>query len=79
VAGNKDASVEAVLDGKLGVPVDPDNPREIADAVIQILSRTHANKVLQEPEMLRREVIGAYGYQRFVETLEKLTRGKLKS
>ena len=79
VAGNKDASVEAVLGGKLGVLVDPDDPRQIADAVIQILSRTHPNKVLQEPEMLRREVIEAYGYERFVETLEKLTRGKLKS
>jgi glycosyltransferase involved in cell wall biosynthesis len=81
VAGNKDASVEAVLDGKLGVLVDPDNPREIADAVIQILSQKHPNKVLQEPDMLRRQVIEAYGYDRFVAKLDAIlaTMAKLKS
>ncbi len=72
IAGNKDASPEALLNGKLGVLVDPDNPREIADAVIQILSRSHPNKLLQEPEMLRREVIEAYGYERFVERLREI-------
>ena len=35
IAGNKDGSVEAVLNGELGALVDPDNVAEIANAIIE--------------------------------------------
>src|SRR5262249_26054671 len=41
LAGNKDASAEPLLNGELGVLVDPDNVEEIASALKQILQRTH--------------------------------------
>ena len=37
IAGNKDASVEAVLGGKLGMLVDPDDVGAIADAIVAVI------------------------------------------
>jgi glycosyltransferase involved in cell wall biosynthesis len=97
IAGNKDASVEPLLNGKLGKLVDPDSVDQIADAICETLiagrrdhetTRRHDsdkdkqpitdNKEPQlGPELLRREVIAAFGYERFRERLreivEKLT------
>lgn len=39
IAGSKDASRDAVLDGELGVLVDPDSPQELAEAIVAILAR----------------------------------------
>src|SRR5207237_6356567 len=39
LAGNRDGSVDAVLNGAIGVLVDTDNVTEIANAVISILRR----------------------------------------
>jgi len=114
IAGNKDGSVDAVLNGKLGVLVDPDDVAEIGEAIIRVLSghtdvTGQTSEVslrprgayapeggqgaevgdqtsdvrgqtapsgpegptprregrLLEPERLRREVIAAYGFERF--------------
>ena len=62
VAGNKDGSVDAVLNGDLGLLVDPDSIEEISSALVQILGRKHPLKILYQPEALRREVFEAYGY-----------------
>ena len=69
IAGNKDGSVDALMNGKLGVLIDPDNVAEIAETLICILTKRHPLGILQDPERLRAEVIAAYGYSRFVETL----------
>jgi glycosyltransferase involved in cell wall biosynthesis len=69
IAGNKDGSVDALMNGKLGVLVDPDNVSEIAEMLICILTKRHPLGILQNPERLRAEVIAAYGYRRFVERL----------
>jgi glycosyltransferase involved in cell wall biosynthesis len=69
VAGNKDGSVDALLNGKLGVLVDPDSIAEIEEALVLILTRRHPLKILQEPERLRAEVIETYGYPRFAGTI----------
>lgn len=39
IAGNKDGSVDPVLDGKLGVLVDPDDIDHIGEAILGILER----------------------------------------
>ena len=69
IAGNKDGSVDAVMNGKLGVLVDPDNVAEITDALMLVLTKRHPLEILQDPERLRAEAIAAYGYPRFVGTL----------
>jgi glycosyltransferase involved in cell wall biosynthesis len=39
IAGNKDGSREALLDGKLGILVDPDNIEEITQTTIKVLNK----------------------------------------
>ena len=72
LAGNKDGSVDAVLNGALGVLVDPDNVAEIANALIAIIGRRHSNGVISDPIALRSRVIDAYGYEHFRETLAEV-------
>src|SRR5438105_1504044 len=69
LAGNKDGSVDAVLNGAIGVLIDPDNVTEIANALIGILSRRHSNGMTSGADALRSRVIEVYGYQRFRERL----------
>lgn len=64
IAGNKDGSGEAVVDGELGLLVDPDDTKEITKAVIKILKGNIA-KGLLDGEYLRRRVIEEYGFERF--------------
>lgn len=69
LAGNKDGSVDPVLNGQLGALVDPDDVPAIARELELILTRRHPLAILQQPEELRRRVIAAYGYPRFVTLL----------
>jgi glycosyltransferase involved in cell wall biosynthesis len=72
VAGNKDGSVDAVLNGQIGALVDPDSVDEIALTLRQILAREHTQKLLFNPEALRRKSIEVYGYDKFVTQLQKI-------
>ena len=74
LAGNCDGSTDALLNGKLGVLVNPDDVREITDALRLILCRQHQLSILQRPAELRRRVIEAYGYPRFVNCLAEHLR-----
>lgn len=74
LAGNKDGSADAVLNGAIGVLIDPDNIPEIANALIAILSRKHSNGMIFDPDTLRSRAIEAYGYQRFRERLGEVMR-----
>jgi glycosyltransferase involved in cell wall biosynthesis len=78
LAGNKDGSVDAVLNGALGVLIDPDNVIEIANALIAILSRKHSNSMISGADALRSRATEAYGYQRFRERLSEVLRPILK-
>ena len=78
LAGNKDGSVDAVLNGAIGVLIDPDNVIEIANALIAILSRRDSSGMTSGADALRSRVIEVYGYQRFRETLAGVLRPILK-
>ncbi len=78
IAGNKDGSVDAVLNGKLGALIDPDDVNEIAETIIQIIERRHPLKILQQPEELRRQVIKTYGYEKFKDRLRSIVEPVLK-
>lgn len=71
IAGNKDGSTDAVIDGELGILVDPDNVDEIADAIIKVLKGDATEKLL-DSEYLRKNVLKAYGFDRFKERLKTL-------
>ena len=72
IAGNTDGSVDAVLNGRLGVLVDPGNVDEISMALMQVLSKRRPLQILKQPDALRSGVINAYGYKRFVERVREI-------
>ena len=72
LAGNCDGSTEPLLHGKLGCLVDPNDIDQIADHLIKILSGSHTNKLIYQPELLRREVIERFEISRFKESLKNL-------
>lgn len=69
LAGNKDASRDALLDGEIGVLVDPDNPAELRDAMVSILLKKHPHPLIYQPEVLRRRAIEHFGFEKFKATL----------
>jgi len=64
IAGNKDASKEALLNGELGILVDPDNIDEIAEAIIKVL-KGEAPKHLYDKNYLRQKAIENFGFEFF--------------
>jgi len=65
LAGNVDGSRDPLQNGQLGVLVNPDNPEEIAEALISILNRTYPLPILYQADDLRERTIRAFGPDRF--------------
>lgn len=72
IAGNVDASGEPLLEGELGVLVNPGDCSEIAALCVQVLTRSHPNKSLYDPELLSRRAREEFGQARFKDRLEAL-------
>ncbi|MCM8791832.1 MAG: glycosyltransferase family 4 protein [Candidatus Omnitrophica bacterium] len=70
IAGNRDGSKEALLDGKLGILVDPDNISEIERAVISILKKDAS--IFMDREYLVEMVKQYFSIDRFVANLNQL-------
>jgi glycosyltransferase involved in cell wall biosynthesis len=69
LAGNVDGSVDALLGGELGILIDPDDPSQLRDALIQVLERRHPLDIMWEPQRLRARAIQSFGFSRFVKTV----------
>lgn len=64
IAGNKDGSRDALLDGKLGLLVDPRSVEEITEALRKVLKKEIRPELLNA-EYLRKETLQAYGFDVF--------------
>ena len=71
IAGNKDGSVDAVLNGELGLLVDPDNVEEIKNAIVRVLTKNIPKNMLNN-DYLRARVLQEYGFDSFKNRLEKI-------
>ncbi len=69
LGGDLDGAVDALCHGKIGVLINPDNPDEIAEAIIKILSGEHENQVIYQPEFLRQQAIATFGFEHFQKAL----------
>ena len=69
IAGNKDGSPDALLDGELGLLVDPLNLKEITKALVDGLKGQAPDRVYDR-EYLRRRVCEEYGFNRFREKVK---------
>ena len=72
LGGNRDGAVDALLGGKLGVLVDPEDKRALAETLIALLQRTHPHLLGTRPEELRDRMVTAFSPQRFKETVAEL-------
>lgn len=71
IAGNKDGSRDALLDGELGILIDPDDIYQVADAIIRVLKR-EIPESLQAGNHLRNRVLEVYGLEKFKQRVKAL-------
>ena len=64
IAGNRDGSRDALLNGKLGILVDPDDLKEIARAIIEIME-SKARAQLLDREYLRGMAVEHFSVGKF--------------
>jgi glycosyltransferase involved in cell wall biosynthesis len=79
LAGNKDGSVDAVLNGELGALVDPDHIGQIADELQKIIHHSHQSGADAANEKIRARVIEAYAYEHFQRTLADVLQPIVRS
>lgn len=75
VAGNRDGSVDALLDGRLGLLVSPDDSQALVAAIIAALDRDRSRSATDR-RRLRTTVLEAYGFERFRAQLHSVLVGK---
>lgn len=64
IAGNRDGSVDAVLNGRIGLLVDPADNFQIEKSICRLLDR-EVDEPLKNPAYLRYEVLAHYGFEQF--------------
>jgi glycosyltransferase involved in cell wall biosynthesis len=69
ICGNRDGSIDAVLGGEIGFPIDPTCEAALKDTIVKILKNEITDKRL-DSEYLRRKVIEHYGQKKFKERTE---------
>ena len=77
IAGNRDGARDALLDGRLGRLVDPDDPDRLADAILEFVTG-RAPAELTDSERLSRECRRRFGRAAFEERVRDLVAGLRK-
>jgi glycosyltransferase involved in cell wall biosynthesis len=72
LAGNQDGSREPLLEGELGLLVDPNNAGALAATIIRVLSEGDCPAPTIDPAHLRRRVIEHFGFAAFKARLQAL-------
>ena len=73
IGGNVDASREPMLDGKLGILVNPESVEEISRAIVSVLTH-RADKNLYGPQYLRGAIIKNFGPEAFQVKIKEYLR-----
>jgi len=71
IAGNKDGSKEALLNGEIGILIDPDNLEEIKEAIIKVLKR-EIDKRFFDSEFLKNKIVEEFSFEKFKERIKFL-------
>ena len=72
VGGNQDGAIDALCHGELGILVDPDDLKAIAQVLIEILQGKADHPLIYQPEALRQKVAEIYGYEQFKANLAEI-------
>lgn len=76
IAGNKDGSADALLNGKLGILIDPDNLNEISQGIIKVL-KGEIDKRILDSNYLKSMVLNVFGYDKYKERLKEIISVKM--
>ena len=68
IGGNKDGSTDPLMDGKLGILVDPYDNHQIKKGITDVLSGK-INSKLYDKNYLTHEVVENFGFNRFSQNL----------
>lgn len=71
IAGNKDGSLDPLVDGELGILVNPDSIKDITNAIIDVLDKK-ADERYFNPDYLKKRVLENFGYEKFKNNLLEL-------
>ena len=74
IAGDRDGARDALLDGRLGRLVDPDDAGRLADAILEFVTG-RAPAALTDPETLSRECVRHFGFAAFERRVRDLLEG----
>lgn len=72
IAGNKDGSVDALMNGALGYLIDPDSEKEICNGLETILTANIGQANDEKKRKLQQRVISTFGFETFKRNLEKV-------
>ena len=75
IAGKYGGSAEAVVDGKTGILVDPDNIDEIANSIVKLLLNEKLAKEMGRKG--RERVLKQFSYETIKKNVERLFKNKL--
>ena len=73
IAGNRDGSVHALLEGRAGLLVDPDDAQAVANSIERVLEGGVESNLL-DPGYLRTTIIQHYGFESFQKRVSALFR-----
>ena len=74
IAGDRDGARDALLDGRLGRLVDPDDAGRLAETILEFVTG-RAPAALTDPEALSRECIRHFGFAAFERRVRDLVAG----
>jgi glycosyltransferase involved in cell wall biosynthesis len=77
VAGDRDGSVDALLGGRFGHLVDPDDAQALVVAIVTALDRNVAKNAMDR-QALRVDLLEAYGFERFRARVSEVLVGEHK-
>jgi glycosyltransferase involved in cell wall biosynthesis len=72
IAGNKDGSVDALLNGELGMLINPDDDTQLEAAIKTTLYHSS-----HQPQLLQQKVVNAFGFSKYKQRLSERLKGIL--
>lgn len=79
LGGDRDGAIDALCQGELGVLVNPDDIKAIAQTLIAILQKNYPHSLIDHPEALRQKVIENFGFESFQKTLASQLKTTFKT
>ena len=76
IAGNKDGSVDALMNGELGTLVDPDDKNQILEKLKEGLNNSNVENGINSKTNLQKKVINAFGFDAFKNNLKTSINSK---